>query len=230
MPHPSGFGVRSRCQGGTSSSCKICGCGAVARTNISGPWSTLTWGMVDARTASSAAMSTSTWARCMGTAKPFASFPIRPLLMRSRGNQSWQQLSGTLRENRDRGLRIAILAAHPDDETIGASALLARSGDPRVIYLTGGAPRNRNLRSRDFHGSRQEYSSLRRAEAERALSLAGLAVSQIEWLGGVDQEAIGRADHLTYCLAGLFSRIEANVLVTHPYEGGHPDHDTAALV
>src|SRR6476646_4862382 len=102
--------------------------------------------MVGARTALSAAMSTSTWARCMGTAKPSASFPIRPLLMRSRGNQSWQQLSGSLRENRrDVGVRIAILAAHPDDETIGASALLARFDEPQVIYLTDGAPRNRNL-------------------------------------------------------------------------------------
>jgi LmbE family N-acetylglucosaminyl deacetylase len=151
--------------------------------------------------------------------------------MRSRGNQGWQQLSGALRENlRDIGLRIAVLAAHPDDEAIGASAMLARSQDPRVIYLTDGAPRNRNLRSPDFHGSRQEYSSLRRAEAEMALSVAGLAVSQMEWLGAMDQEAIVRADHLTCGLARLLSRIDADVLVTHPYEGGHPDHDTAALV
>ena len=151
--------------------------------------------------------------------------------MRSRGNQSWQQLSGSLRENpRHLGVRMAILAAHPDDETIGASALLARSDELRVIYLTDGAPRSRSLWSPDFHGSRQEYSSLRRAEAEMALSFAGLSVTQLEWLGGVDQEAIIRADHLTYCLAGLLSRIDADVLVTHPYEGGHPDHDAAALV
>jgi N-acetylglucosamine malate deacetylase 2 len=167
----------------------------------------------------------------MGIEKPFAFFPIRRLLMKSPGNQSWQQLSDSLRENRrDVGVRIAILAAHPDDETIGASALLARSDDPRVIYLTDGAPRGRNLWSPDFQGSRQEYSSLRRAEAEMALSLAGLSVSQVEWLGGVDQEAIFCADHLTSSLAGLLGRIDPDVLVTHPYEGGHPDHDTAALV
>jgi len=31
-------------------------------------------------------------------------------------------------------------------------------------------------------------------------------------------------------LSELLRRVEVDVLVTHPYEGGHPDHDTAALV
>jgi len=151
--------------------------------------------------------------------------------MRSRDNQSWQGLASILRENGcDVGVRIAILAAHPDDETIGASALLPRFRNVLVIYLTDGAPRNRGLWSPDFHGSREAYSSLRRAEAQRALSLAGVSGSQIDWLGAVDQEAIFNADHLACRLAQFLSRIDVDVLVTHPYEGGHPDHDTAALV
>ena len=151
--------------------------------------------------------------------------------MRSRDNQSWKTLSSGLRENRhDAGCRIAVLAAHPDDETIGASALLAACGNPLVIYLTDGAPHSRSLWSPDFHGSREAYSSLRRAEAKQALSLAGLSGGQIDWLGAVDQEAIFNADDLSCRLAELLNRLDVDVLVTHPYEGGHPDHDTAALV
>jgi len=38
------------------------------------------------------------------------------------------------------------------------------------------------------------------------------------------------ADALACRLSELLRRVEVDVLVTHPYEGGHPDHDTAALV
>jgi LmbE family N-acetylglucosaminyl deacetylase len=151
--------------------------------------------------------------------------------MRSHDSQSWQELSSALRENRPDGdARIAVLAGHPDDETIGASTLLAHFASPRVIYLTDGAPRDRKLWSPDFHGTREAYSLLRRAEAGHALGLAGLSGGQIDWLGGVDQEAIFSADALAYRLSELLRRVEVDVLVTHPYEGGHPDHDTAALV
>ena len=151
--------------------------------------------------------------------------------MRSHDNQSWQELSSALRENRHDGdARIAVFAGHPDDETIGASTLLAHFASPRVIYLTDGAPRDRNLWSPDFQGTREAYSLLRRAEAGQALRLAGLSDGQIDWLGGVDQEAIFSADALVCRLSELLRKVEVDVLVTHPYEGGHPDHDTAALL
>jgi N-acetylglucosamine malate deacetylase 2 len=151
--------------------------------------------------------------------------------MRSHDSRSWQELSSAWRENRHVGdARIAVLAGHPDDETIGASTLLARFAGPRVIFLTDGAPRDRKLWSPDFYGAREAYSRLRRAEAEQALGLAGLSGGQIDWLGGVDQEAIFSADALACRLSQLLSRIDVDVLLTHPYEGGHPDHDTAALV
>lgn len=151
--------------------------------------------------------------------------------MRSRDKHNWQELSNRLRNNgRGEGLRMAILAAHPDDEAIGASTLLVRFDSPTVIYLTDGAPRNSNLWSPDFRGSRDAYQSMRRSESEKALRLAGLSSKDIRWLGAVDQEAILNADHLSGSLAELLSTMGADVLITHPYEGGHPDHDAAALV
>ena len=143
----------------------------------------------------------------------------------------WEELcQGLLATPTDPYLRVAVLAAHPDDETIGASVLLARCTDAAFIYLTDGAPQNRKLWSPEFRGSREEYAFLRRTEAERALSLAGKRPQQTHWLGAIDQEAIFSATDLAARLAAILTKMHADVLITHPYEGGHPDHDAAALV
>ena len=128
------------------------------------------------------------------------------------------------------GLCVALLAAHPDDEAIGASSLLSGCCEPLVIYLTDGAPRNTSLWPPDFRGSREEYGQLRRAEAAAALAHAGVSPRQVEWLGGVDQEAIFEVERLTASLTAALERSHVDILITHPYEGGHPDHDAAALI
>ena len=151
--------------------------------------------------------------------------------MRSGADRSWEEISQTLLGNpQDASLRIAILAAHPDDETIGASSLPARFPSAVVIYLTDGAPRNSKLWSPDFRGTREQYASLRRAEAERALSIVGVSPHQIHWFGALDQEAIFNAGNLARSLSDVLATLEPDVLITHPYEGGHPDHDSAALI
>lgn len=130
----------------------------------------------------------------------------------------------------DPSLRVVLLAAHPDDETIGASALLAKVPQAHVVYLTDGAPRDAKFWSPDAHDSREEYAAMRRVEAQHALSCAGIPPHQIAWLGGIDQEAIHAATTLTARFAEYLSAHRPDVVVTHPYEGGHPDHDTAALL
>lgn len=126
--------------------------------------------------------------------------------------------------------RLAILAAHPDDETIGASALLARFPNAAVVFLTDGAPKDRNLWPADMRGLREDYAELRRREAAKALAHAGIAENQICWLGAVDQEAIFAGRELAVKFAELMRELRPNLVMTHPYEGGHPDHDCAALI
>jgi len=151
--------------------------------------------------------------------------------MKSRADRSWQELSHALLANpANASLQIAVLAAHPDDETIGASSWLARFPSTTVLYLTDGAPRDSKLWSPEFRGARAEYASLRRAEAGRALHIAGVSPRHIHWLGAVDQEAILSAGDLARSLAELLTRLEPDILITHPYEGGHPDHDTGSLI
>ncbi len=123
-----------------------------------------------------------------------------------------------------------LLAAHPDDETIGAAGLLGTGRGCRVFHLTSGAPANRGLWPPGMADNRQAYAQLRRAEAEEALAHVEISPDRIHLLGGEDQLSIMDAVSLTLRTAGLLARFLPPVLVTHAYEGGHPDHDTAALV
>jgi LmbE family N-acetylglucosaminyl deacetylase len=127
-------------------------------------------------------------------------------------------------------LRLLLLAAHPDDETIGASLLLARFPQTQVVYLTDGAPRDRSFWSPGAQGSPEDYAEMRRREAQNALALAGVLPRQLVWLGGVDQEAILQAPRLTDTFTEVLQKHQPEIVVTHSYEGGHPDHDTAALI
>jgi N-acetylglucosamine malate deacetylase 2 len=127
-------------------------------------------------------------------------------------------------------LRIAVLAAHPDDETIGVSALLARFPQSVIVYLTDGAPRDRSLWPPGMACKREEYAEVRRQEAAKALAHAGIGEEQISWLGAADQEAMLEARTLAVKVAEFLREHTVDLLITHPYEGGHPDHDSAALI
>jgi len=130
----------------------------------------------------------------------------------------------------DLPMRVIVIAAHPDDETIGASLVLSRLPQTEIVYLTDGAPRDCNLWSPDAKGSREDYAGLRRRETENALAHVGVGAQQITWLGGEDQETIFKPTELMTKLVEILQTSGPEILVTHPYEGGHPDHDTSALV
>jgi N-acetylglucosamine malate deacetylase 2 len=142
----------------------------------------------------------------------------------------WTQLSRRLLSgDRDADFKLMVLAAHPDDETIGVSALLGRFPQSEIVYLTDGAPRNRSLWPACADGTREEYALLRRQEAHRALSLVDVPAEHVTWLNAVDQESIFDLQHPVERLTELLEINRPSALITHPYEGGHPDHDAAAL-
>jgi LmbE family N-acetylglucosaminyl deacetylase len=126
--------------------------------------------------------------------------------------------------------RTLLLAGHPDDEIACAGALLLRLDDVVIVLLTDGAPRDDWFHLHAGVTSRAAYADLRRHELQSALAVAGIGASRLVSLGAVDQEAMDELPRLTRDLCHLLRAWRPAVVLTHPYEGGHPDHDAAAFV
>lgn len=133
-------------------------------------------------------------------------------------------------EGRGPGTALLVVAAHPDDETIGAGGLLGHVSSCEVLHVTSGAPRDARFFPEGYVGSREDYARIRRDEATRALRLAGLDAADLGSLGGIDQEVVLQSTELTRALADVLAHRMPQVVLTHAYEGGHPDHDATALI
>jgi N-acetylglucosamine malate deacetylase 2 len=142
------------------------------------------------------------------------------------------QFTSWLLEGWPRVRRALVVAAHPDDETIGAGALLGRLPGCAVVHLTEGVPRDLTWAPAALAvgWDGQEYGSVRRRELEAAMAVAGVPAERLVGLGAVDQEAVFAVGDLARRLGDLLAEMAPEVVLAPAYEGGHPDHDAAALV
>ncbi len=124
--------------------------------------------------------------------------------------------------------RIALVVAHPDDEILAAGASLHLMTDLLLVHVTDGAPRGLNDAARAGFDSPEAYAAARQAELSRALLLARCNAKRTG-LGIPDQDASKNMPAIARGLAGLFAQHGTQVVITHAYEGGHPDHDATAL-
>jgi LmbE family N-acetylglucosaminyl deacetylase len=125
--------------------------------------------------------------------------------------------------------RAMLVFAHPDDETVALGARLGRFASAFFVHVTDGAPRNeQDSRAKGF-ADLDDYRRAREAELCRVLALAGLGNARRERLGIPDQEASLCLPWLANRLKQLLAEQRPEVVFTHPYEGGHPDHDACAF-
>ncbi len=126
--------------------------------------------------------------------------------------------------------RTLVVAAHPDDETLWAGILLADRQAVSLVHVTDGAPRNPYFARQAGCNTREEYAQLRSRELDSALNRLGLSVARRLSFGACDQEAVFETVRLTEALTSELRTFSPDIVLTHAYDGGHPDHDAAAFI
>ena len=122
--------------------------------------------------------------------------------------------------------RTALVFAHPDDETAAVGGVMDRFEALILIVVTDGAPHDMGDAERAGFLTRESYAEARAAELDAALTALGVQPERRS-LELADQTAVAHLAALTRTLSEALEGCAT--VITHPYEGGHPDHDACAF-
>jgi N-acetylglucosamine malate deacetylase 2 len=119
----------------------------------------------------------------------------------------------------------AAVVAHPDDETISLGSRLSRLRALELVQVTDGAPLDPADALHAGFPDADSYRLARDREVQAALKVLR-ARPRRRGLGVRDQEAVRSLPQMVAALMPLLARVR--IVLTHAYEGGHPDHDACA--
>lgn len=122
---------------------------------------------------------------------------------------------------------VLLIVAHQDDEVLGAGAQFPSFGQLSILHVTDGAGFMPAARAKGFP-SLQAYSATRTREMRSAVATSGVEAA----FHSLDIRELETSFHLASLVRQLVRAINGigpDIILTHPYEGGHPDHDAVAF-
>jgi N-acetylglucosamine malate deacetylase 2 len=125
--------------------------------------------------------------------------------------------------------RCAVIVAHAADEIVGAGCLISKLVEVTILHVTNGAAHNPDDASEAGFKDASEYARARKRECLSALAIANVPKDRVVELDVPDHFASNYLTDLTRRIAAFLQHSGADIVVTHPYEGGHPDHDATAF-
>lgn len=152
--------------------------------------------------------------------------PIRPT-PRRKVRSAHARLFGT--GDLTRTMHCSVIVAHPADEVVGAGCLISKLVDVTVLHITDGAPSDMQDAIAAGFNERDDYAQARRQECLAALAIANVPEDRVVEFALTDHCAANCLADLTKKITTFLQQSAADIVVTHPYEGGHPDHDATAF-
>ena len=115
------------------------------------------------------------------------------------------------------------------DHRRGRACFPRLDGALTILHVTDGAPRHRRQWGRQEYATWDDYARQRLHEVECALRVAGVDPSVCRRMEVMDSEVSLNMVPVTRRLMEIFDDLRPEVVITHPYEGGHTDHDATAF-
>ncbi len=122
---------------------------------------------------------------------------------------------------------VVVVTAHPDDETVSLGGALGLLAHVTIVQLTDGAIDDPDAWTKAGVTSRADYRCVRSVEQAAACLALGTPARIVE-CHVIDQQTVGRLGALIDVVTPHL--VDADLVFTHPYEGGHVDHDSAAFI
>ena len=112
---------------------------------------------------------------------------------------------------------------------MGAGCLISKLVDVTILHITDGAPGDMHDAEAAGFKERSDYAEARKQECLAALAIANVPEDRVVDFAVTDHCAANCLADLTKKIIMFLQQSAADIVVTHPYEGGHPDHDATAF-
>lgn len=125
--------------------------------------------------------------------------------------------------------RVVVVAAHPDDESLGAGGLIAEAGERGLEVVVVLASAGERSHPHSPTHTPADLAVRRRAEADAAL--AALAPrAELVFLAAADGAVADAGDDLTAAIVERIGEAGPTTLLLAPWRhDGHPDHEAAGV-